>query len=919
MIDFFDYAEANGLALFPVPFGRKEDLGWKPDERAKDSTLKPIVWRWSQESTKDRAQWQAWHDAHQCNFAFDLAKSDCVGLDLDVSGDPDIWRKFCAFWKERGIAPPIPQFKSARDGWHVLVRAPEGVDVGSMGQPDLMPNINIRTAGYLIAPESWYDGSTKGQASGYYKLVADAPGPHVRPDVFARLIDVCGTKGGSSKSRTAKTGTATSDADVDLSLMPLLDEVVARVQHAYDVGAVSKDAAEKWVRDPDAHAGCKPSERAQRDGNGYFAFYAQWSPMVGAIKALYGEAARSQVAVLMSRNRTVNKMFESAWASKAPAAAVSYSVLKKFFSASNSLGFDDGGRYRKAKVAAVFASFNSIAAVAGAVSPPAGSTSMVAGATQAKCDLGAPIIAAFNAAHFVAHAIDAPVFPLGFSAASLRGPLMEAIGKLYTLADRDRASLQFDIFGELLGVLGEAHEMTLAPVVARIRSTGVVVPENKLKRAVKAFSDDVKLECRLGDGWALDRNNIKPDPWVSENVDVLLSRIDTDLRFNVFARQKEFSRDSSDWRPLTDDDVSAISCEARSKAHMFNVAKSHLEDSLTTIARRRTYDPLLDYIDSLQWDGVPRLDTWLSNTCGVPTDAYHMAVARNVIGGMVRRARHPGCKHDTTMLLISPKQGTGKSTLARYLVPDEMWFSDSVNLKLSPQNLLPTLDGMWVVEWAELASMRKTEVEDVKAFLTRQADNYTKKFDKIAGNHPRRYIFIATSNDLTPLRDDTGNRRFLPVVVRGDIDLDWLQANRDALIAEAAHRDAAGETFAVPKEVWDLASQHQEAARASTPMETLIDDWFSTPGQFWVCATDLTEALRHHGIRDNRIGKACDHAGLDSVRFAFDGVPQARAWAKADTVVTHPRVRLVIDGGVVKWKWPPLATVRMLPVAPPPY
>jgi hypothetical protein len=168
MSDFFDYAETHRLALLPIPYGFKDDMGWKPEKRAEDPTLKPIVWRWSQECSTDRAQWQAWRDAHKCNFGIAAAASGCIAIDIDVSGDPDIWGKFCAFWTSRGITPPSPQFKSARDGWHVLVRVGDGVDANIVGQPDLMPNVNIRASGYVVAPESFYDGSTQGKASGRY-------------------------------------------------------------------------------------------------------------------------------------------------------------------------------------------------------------------------------------------------------------------------------------------------------------------------------------------------------------------------------------------------------------------------------------------------------------------------------------------------------------------------------------------------------------------------------------------------------------------------------------------------------------------------------------------------------------------------------------------------------------------------------
>jgi predicted P-loop ATPase len=141
--------------------------------------------------------------------------------------------------------------------------------------------------------------------------------------------------------------------------------------------------------------------------------------------------------------------------------------------------------------------------------------------------------------------------------------------------------------------------------------------------------------------------------------------------------------------------------------------------------------------------------------------------------------------------------------------------------------------GKLVIELSELAGMSKTEVEDVKAFISTQSDNYTRKYEAFACDHARRCIFIGTSNNKRPLQDESGNRRFLPVHVVGEANLEWLQANVEQLIGEAAVREANGETFRIPRESWDDAAEHQEAARHISPIEEAI-----TEDQGAVCVAD---------------------------------------------------------------------------------
>jgi len=396
---FLDFAEKHESALFPIPFGYKEDPGWKKENRISDPSLRPIVWQFSREWSRDRAQWQRWHDEHKCNFGLVAGPSGCVALDLDVAKDKDIWAKYCVFWTSRGLAAPMPQFKSARDGWHVLIKVPAGFDISTLQQIPLMDNVDTRVGnGYIVAPGSYYDGTPDGRQSGHYQMVANAPAPNDDPAVFQVLVDVLGIKGKPGvkgiKGIKGKPG-----AQVDLSLLPPIDEVVSRIQNAYDAGPLSYDG-QRWVRNPDAHAdNADPADRARREANGYFANYAQWSPVVGAVRALYGESAKARVAPLMDRGREHKQMFESAWNGKAPAADIAYASLLKFIGASNDLGFNDGGRYRYAKrdqMVAGFAAAVGVEYVKSPDLPPGAPVSPMTGNTAGFiAELAAPTITQF--------------------------------------------------------------------------------------------------------------------------------------------------------------------------------------------------------------------------------------------------------------------------------------------------------------------------------------------------------------------------------------------------------------------------------------------------------------------------------------------------------------------------------------------
>ena len=299
----------------------------------------------------------------------------------------------------------------------------------------------------------------------------------------------------------------------------------------------------------------------------------------------------------------------------------------------------------------------------------------------------------------------------------------------------------------------------------------------------------------------------EPLPNCSDNVIVFLKRIGADVRFNAWTNHTEVRKSENEpWQELDDAVLQFFLMKARSFDHQFNVGKDFLLDMLEALGRQRIVDPALEYLDNLQvrWDKFERLATWLHHVCGTPDDAYHRAVALNIIGGMVRRIRQPGCKHDP-MAIFCSTQGKAKSTLceiiAMHSLPDRDWFNDSPVLGQESKELILALEGRTLCEIAEMQQKSSTSILEVKATLSRKVDRARLSYGRRLTHRPRRGILVGTSNDDKPLNDPTGGRRFLPVVVNGAIDLDWMRAHIDQLIAEACVLESQGADFQMPESV----------------------------------------------------------------------------------------------------------------------
>jgi predicted P-loop ATPase len=252
----------------------------------------------------------------------------------------------------------------------------------------------------------------------------------------------------------------------------------------------------------------------------------------------------------------------------------------------------------------------------------------------------------------------------------------------------------------------------------------------------------------------------------------------------------------------------------------FDPGKGHVLDALMTCALDHAFNPVRDYLDSLRWDGVPRLDGWLLTYCGSPDTPLVRAIGRKMLIAAVRRVRQPGCKFDFITVLESLVQGVGKSTLLRILAGEEN-FSDAEILGLDKQEQQEAVQGVWIYEIGELEGLSKAEVTKVKLFASKTHDMARPAYGRNRVDRARQCIFVATTNQDKYLRDPTGNRRFWPAKTP-EIKLELITRDRDQLWAEAAVMEAEGEPLVISSDLWPSATVEQLARMEVDPWEDRI-------------------------------------------------------------------------------------------------
>ena len=259
---------------------------------------------------------------------------------------------------------------------------------------------------------------------------------------------------------------------------------------------------------------------------------------------------------------------------------------------------------------------------------------------------------------------------------------------------------------------------------------------------------------------------------------------------------------------------------------------SNIKKAFDNVCYKYKRHPVRDYLDQLEWDKTPRLETLLTDYLGATDSEYARTVIRKMLCASVARIYEPGTKFDNTVILIGP-EGIFKSTFIARL--GRCWFSDSF-VGVTGVDSMQQLQGTWLMEMPELDALKKAEITAVKSFLSKTMDKYRSSYGRRNNIHPRQTIFWGTTNESNPLKGDTGNRRFWPVVVKGvpKEQFNKLTPIVDQIWAEAKHYYKQGEDLDLPDhikiEAKEIQKHHTEndsrAGLIASYLEMLLpEDW----------------------------------------------------------------------------------------------
>lgn len=317
---------------------------------------------------------------------------------------------------------------------------------------------------------------------------------------------------------------------------------------------------------------------------------------------------------------------------------------------------------------------------------------------------------------------------------------------------------------------------------------------------------------------------------------LLLTELDDETKdfitFNIFTSEVYFItcppwESPKNFTPHPVRDYDLLNYRAWMETRGLKITTKDCDDILFSLAQRNQINPPKEWMESLKWGGVARLDNWLINACDAQDgEEYLRLVGSKWLIAAVKRVYDPGCKFDTAMILEG-KQGWEKSKAFEILatINNVKYFLDEA-IRISDKDGLMKLQGKLIFEMSELATLQRGgETEEMKAFMSRRTDAYREPYKRKILERPRMFVIGGTINPTGGyLTDPTGARRYWPVECGDRLDIEWLELNKVQLWAEAVHRCKAAERIWMDQEEQKIADPEQRKRFKQAIMnDTIID------------------------------------------------------------------------------------------------
>lgn len=345
-------------------------------------------------------------------------------------------------------------------------------------------------------------------------------------------------------------------------------------------------------------------------------------------------------------------------------------------------------------------------------------------------------------------------------------------------------------------------------------------------------------------------NRMLPLPWTSrsgkpyshiENLKEITRRLGVTIRYNVIKKQEEILVPGVSFS--MDNEASASLAWLESECSLFDYPTSNMGGFITFLADKNQYNPVAAWIKSRPWDGKSRFFDLCDTVTTEQSDYIKTLYIKKWMISAVAAAFSPNGVVARGVLTFQGAQEIGKTRWFKRLAdPDLDVVSEGVILKPDDKDSVKSAVSNWLVELGEVdATFRRSDIAQLKGFLTKQVDVLRLPYAKRDSHFPRRTVFFASVNPREFLNDPTGSNRFWTLACKSidhNHDIDMQQ-----VWSEVYEFYLNGESHYFGKEDIALLNESNESYDAIDPVAERIDeslDWDSDPsGWRWEQVTTV--------------------------------------------------------------------------------
>jgi hypothetical protein len=291
----------------------------------------------------------------------------------------------------------------------------------------------------------------------------------------------------------------------------------------------------------------------------------------------------------------------------------------------------------------------------------------------------------------------------------------------------------------------------------------------------------------------------KPEQ-VTENLESVLDYLHIIVRYNQIRKRSEIIIPA--FQCILDEYDNTTLTKVTDEAVKAGLSPFRIDEFINSIASKNLFCPVRTYIESASWDGQDHLEQFYSQIKSSDERMTRMLFRKWFIQSIAAVYEENGIS-GSGVIVLTGAQGVGKTRLFKDLTRDiSSVFLEGAILNPSDKDSVMNVCSNWIVELGELdATFRKSDLAQLKGFLTKNKDSLRRPYARKESSFARRTVFAGTVNDFHFLHDRTGNRRFWPV--------DILSIDRDPSI-NYQQLWAQIKTFYIAEESWHLSPEEMK-------------------------------------------------------------------------------------------------------------